>query len=575
MLIDVRSSMHTWDEIKPLKGKYYNGEWPTIPEIFKITLSQYPNNECFTVFNPDKKTYTYTEVYNEIKRIKDYLIECGVKKGDKVILNGKNSIAWALAYLATHFAGAVIVPLDNQMHIDRMEKLSDYADGVFVFADFDVMEKLDENNPWYKSLKGKLTLGGHSTRCDNIYEAIATKEHDEVSVTETDLAAILFTSGTTGNEKGVMLTQRNISSDIYQAADDVGVNSTDTLYALLPLHHSYCCTAVLLESIKHGANCLFGHGIIVSRMIADMKKGHVTTFMGIPLLYNKILDGIMSKIKAQGKVKYSFITSLMWINGTLKKYFKIAPFRGFFNKKILSNLGMDYNKVLICGAGPLSAKVFRQYQQFGLDFLQGYGLTEASPIITLNPIKHFKVDSVGRVFPLDEVIIANPDNLGVGEIRVKGPNICTGYYKDEENTKALFDENGYMKTGDLGYLDSENYLYIKGRLKNIIVTEGGKNIFPEEIEDYFQTISEIQQIVVRGYQKAKDVPCECVEAIIYPNPDSFKGSSKQETKAKIEAIVSKVNVELASYKKIEKITIVDEMMEMTTTQKIKRNKLSV
>ena len=229
--------MHTWDEIKPLKGKYYNGEWPTIPEIFKITLSQYPNNECFTVFNPDKKTYTYTEVYNEIKRIKDYLIECGVKKGDKVILNGKNSIAWALAYLATHFAGAVIVPLDNQMHIDRMEKLSDYADGVFVFADFDVMEKLDENNPWYKSLKGKLTLGGHSTRCDNIYEAIATKEHDEVSVTETDLAAILFTSGTTGNEKGVMLTQRNISSDIYQAADDVGVNSTDTLYALLPLHH--------------------------------------------------------------------------------------------------------------------------------------------------------------------------------------------------------------------------------------------------------------------------------------------------------------------------------------------------
>ena len=132
-----------------------------------------------------------------------------------------------------------------------------------------------------------------------------------------------------------------------------------------------------------------------------------------------------------------------------------------------------------------------------------------------------------------------------------------------------------MKTGDLGYLDSENYLYIKGRLKNIIVTEGGKNIFPEEIEDYFQTISEIQQIVVRGYQKAKDVPCECVEAIIYPNPDSFKGSSKQETKAKIEAIVSKVNVELASYKKIEKITIVDEMMEMTTTQKIKRNKLSV
>ncbi len=567
--------MHTWEKILPYKGKIYNGEWPTIPEIFLMTLDQYPNNECFTVFNPDKQSFTYSEVYNEIKRLSSYLIECGVKKGEKVILNGKNSIAWAIAYLSVQFAGAVIVPLDNQMHMDRVEKLSEYADGVFVFADIDVMEKFNEDNPWYKNLKGKLTLKGHSNRCPNIYDVVPSKEYDRVIVDENDLAAILFTSGTTGNEKGAMLTQKNISSDIYQAADFVGVNEKDTLYALLPLHHSYCCTAVLLESIKHGSNCLFGHGIIVSRMLADLKKGHVTVFMGIPLLYNKLLDGIMKNVKAKGKFTYTLVRTLMWVNGTCKKYLHISPLRGFFNKKILSNLGMDYNKVLICGAGPLAPTVFRQYQQFGLDFLQGYGLTETSPIVTLNPPKHFKVDSVGLVFPLDEVIIADKDSQGIGEIRVKGPNVCIGYYKDEENTKALFDENGYLKTGDLGYLDNENYVYIKGRSKNIIVTEGGKNIFPEEIEDYFQTETDIAQIVIRGYQKAKGVPCESVEAVIYPNPDVFKDKPKEEVQNAIEAIVKRVNVNLAAYKKIEKITIVDHEMEMTTTKKIKRNKLDV
>ena len=567
--------MHTWEKIQPYKGKIYNGEWPTIAEMFLITLEEFPNNECFSFFNPNKISYTYKEVYAHIRRISSYLIECGVQKGDKVILNGKNSIAWALAYLASQFAGAVIVPLDNQMHIDRVETLSEYADGVFIFADFDVMEKLNKENPWFKNLKGKATLKGHTDYCNNIMDLVPSKEYERVIVDENDLAAILFTSGTTGNEKGAMLTQKNIVSDVYQAADFVDVNETDTLYALLPLHHSYCCTAVLLESIKHGANCLFGHGIIVSRMIADLKKGHVTVFMGIPLLYNKILDGIMKNIKAKGNFTYNMVRTLMWINGTFKKYFHISPFRGFFNKKILSNLGMDYNKILICGAGPLAPQVFRQYQQLGLDFLQGYGLTETSPIVTLNPPKHFKVDSVGLVFPLDEVIIADKDSQGIGEIRVKGPNVCLGYYKDKENTEALFDDDGYLKTGDLGYLDKENYVYIKGRSKNIIVTEGGKNIFPEEIEDYFQTETDVAQIVIRGYQKDKGVPCESVEAVIYPNPDTFKDKSKEDVELAIEAIVKRVNTNLTAYKKIEKITIVDHEMEMTTTKKIKRNKLDV
>lgn len=561
-------------ELQPYKGKFFDGEWPTITEMFNIALSKYADRPCFTVFEKKEKIcLTYKDVHERIKNVASYLSAQGVKKGDKVVLTGKNSIQWGISYFAINYAGAVVVPIDAQLPVERMLKLAEFADSVFLITDGEVFSKIPADNAWHNGLLGRLTLTGSHEGITGVMDVKAEKLIDYVKISENDLAAILFTSGTTGNEKGAMLTNRNIISDTYLVADGMGVDETDVLYALLPLHHSYCCTTVLLETVKHGASCLFGHGIVVSLMINDLKRGGVTVFMGIPLLYNKLLNGIMNKVKAQGKLTYALVSTLMWINGFFKKYFHCAPLKGFFNKKILSNLGLDKSKVLICGAGPLSPKVFKQYQQLGLDFLQGYGLTETAPVLTLNPIKHFKLDSVGRVLGQMDIIIADADSSGVGEIRVKGPNVTPGYYKDEENTKALFDENGYLKTGDLGYMDSEKYVYLKGRAKNLIVTEGGKNVYPEEIEDAFQTYTNVEQILVRGFQQKKDVPCECIEAVIYPSPDYYKakGFTPEQIKADIEATVKTVNQNLMIYKKIEKITIIDKPMDMTTTKKIKRN----
>lgn len=561
-------------ELQPYKGKFFDGEWPTITEMFNIALSKYADRPCFTVFEKKEKIcLTYKDVHERIKNVASYLSAQGVKKGDKVVLTGKNSIQWGISYFAINYAGAVVVPIDAQLPVERMLKLAEFADSVFLITDGEVFSKIPSDNAWHNGLLGRLTLTGSYEGISGVMDVKAEKLIDYVKISENDLAAILFTSGTTGNEKGAMLTNRNIISDTYLVADGMGVDETDVLYALLPLHHSYCCTTVLLETVKHGASCLFGHGIVVSLMINDLKRGGVTVFMGIPLLYNKLLNGIMNKVKAQGKLTYALVSTLMWINGFFKKYFHCAPLKGFFNKKILSNLGLDKSKVLICGAGPLSPKVFKQYQQLGLDFLQGYGLTETAPVLTLNPIKHFKLDSVGRVLGQMDIIIADADSSGVGEIRVKGPNVTPGYYKDEENTKALFDENGYLKTGDLGYMDSEKYVYLKGRAKNLIVTEGGKNVYPEEIEDAFQTYTNVEQILVRGFQQKKDVPCECIEAVIYPSPDYYKakGFTPEQIKADIEATVKTVNQNLMIYKKIEKITIIDKPMDMTTTKKIKRN----
>ena len=565
---------HIWSELDSFRGRIIKGEWPTIPQLFMIATERFPENTAFSVYEPEKKAMTYTEAWRKIRQVAAMLQESGIRKGDRVLLNGKNSPDWALAYFGILAAGGVIVPIDNQMHTDRCMRLSEYAKVRFAICDLDVLEKMKGiGGTWYDSLCGKALLKGKSDEYRKIAELDNQPVEELVEVSENDYAAILFTSGTTGNEKGAVLSHKNIISNVYQAADFVSyLTDKEVFYALLPLHHSYCCTTVLLESVKFGAECLFGHGIVVSRMINDMKMGKVTVFMGIPLLYNKVIAGVMKKLKDKGAFTYGLVSALMAVNGWCKKAFGKSPFKGFFQKKILSQLGLDHARVLICGAGPLSPVVFKQYQQLGLDFLQGYGLTEASPVVTLNPPSHFKVDSIGCPLSFIDMIIADKNAEGIGEIRIKGPNVCLGYLDDEENTKALFDENGYMKTGDLGYMDSENYVYLKGRAKNIIVTEGGKNVFPEEIEDMFQLYPQVEQILIRGFQMKKDVPSESIEAVIYPSPDYAKenGLDKSAMDSEIEKIIKEVNKDLVGYKKIEKLTIVTEPMQMTTTKKIKR-----
>jgi long-chain acyl-CoA synthetase len=220
--------------------------------------------------------------------------------------------------------------------------------------------------------------------------------------------------------------------------------------------------------------------------------------------------------------------------------------------------------------------VFRKYNQLGLDFVQGYGLTETSPIINLNPIEAYKETSVGKVLPQTEMKILDPDERGIGEVIVKGPMVMEGYFELPEETAAIFTPDGFLKTGDVGYLDDEMYLYLTGRAKNLIVTEGGKNVYPEEIENEFQLFEEIDQILVRGFELDKKMKTEGIEALVYPNPE-FKwnedGSApdKAAVKKRITAIIGEVNQRLLPYQKIAQTTVLEEPMEMTTTKKIKRD----
>jgi long-chain acyl-CoA synthetase len=380
-----------------------------------------------------------------------------------------------------------------------------------------------------------------------------------------------------GHPKGVMLTHRNLVSDCYLAqGTPLFVYHTDVFYAILPIHHAYTMLAVFIETISTGAEVVFGKRMVTKAILKDLKEAKITMLLGVPLLFNKVLSGIIRGLKEKGPVVYGVISFLMFVSGFIKKVFKVNPGKKMF-KFILDKASLTSVRICICGGGPLAPSVFRKYNQLGIDFVQGYGLTETSPIITINPIEQYKETSVGRTCPQVDMKILDPDERGIGEVIVKGPMVMKGYFNMPGETADSFTPDGYLKTGDLGYMDSENYLYLTGRGKNMIVTAGGKNVYPEEIENEFQLFDEIDQILIRGYVEDAETKSEAIEALIYPNIEfkTEKGESlsKEAMKDRIEEIIAEVNKNLQPYQRIDRTVILGTPLEMTTTKKIKRGRV--
>lgn len=557
---------HTGDFIDEYRGKSFKGEWPTLREMFEITVSRFPNNTAFRAILPKELSFTYKEADKKIREIAYYLMDRGVKKGDHVAVCGKNSPEWALAYLAITFAGATIVPLDYSLHTSEMEKLLSFGDVDRIFIDSEKINDLDKDGLF---IKEKYSLDEPLEGYKYILD-LTGEERELPEVESKEIAAILFTSGTTGTPKGVMLSHNNFMYDVFTAEKFITVFPTDVFYAILPIHHTYTMTAVFLETICNGASCLFGKRLVTPIMLKELKEGRVTMLLGVPMLFNKLLAGLMKGIEKQGKFKATIIHALMSFSGFVKKVFHVNPGKKMFSKMLLSKLSLENMRICISGGGPLPASTFKSFNQLGLNFVQGYGLTETSPITHLNPIEAYNEESVGLPFYGMEQKIVDPDKDGNGVIYIKGPQVMMGYYKNEAATQEVIDSDGWLNTGDVGHIDDKGYLYLTGRAKNIIVTEGGKNVFPEEIEDKFQLYEEIEQICIVPYVINKELKSEGIRAIILPTSAFTFNKSKEEIEKRINEIVEEVNKDLQSYKKITLVTVTDEAMEMTSTKKIKR-----
>jgi len=584
-------SRQPWKYLDTYRGKAFTGEWPTFPEMFKIETERFADRPCFTDFsgpNGDKKTLTYKEVYSNVIKLAQWLIANGLKKGDRVAISGKNSPEWCTAFMATHFASGVVIPIADVLHTAEVTNLFKVAEPKFAFFDDGKIPYLKENHP------NVITKSLNPTEPENYIYNLSTTNPETWNepVVESDLALINFTSGTTGNPKGVMLSHKNIICDGYLTMTNIDFYPEDIFYQILPVHHCYGMLAAFIMPLEIGASVVFGKTLAISRVLKDLHDGEVSVMFGVPLIYNKLLAKINKDIQNKGAFKAATIHFLRGVSYGIKKLTGKNIGKALF-KSILQESSIYTWRVAMSGAGPLAPSVFKQCNEMGINFIQGYGLTETSPIITITPIEHFKIESVGRDYSPYNDIKTIPSEFSsgfskkghypIGEIVIKGPMVMMGYYNMPEETAKVFTEDGYFRTGDLGWIDDEHFVFLCGRAKNMIVTSGGKNVYPEELENAFQLYNDVQQVVIRGYynegDKLGNKEAEEIEALIYVNDSLYKTLNlkrdaetlQPEVRAEVEKIVSKVNKTLCHFQQITRVTVLKEPLALTPSSKVKRN----
>ncbi len=559
-----------WSFLNEYRGKEFEGKWPRVYQMFHISALRFPDRLCFHSFEPVETRLTFTEAECRIKEIAGYLQENGFQEGEKVAVAGRNSTEWTLAYFAIIYAGGIVVPLDYSLKDNEMENFISFGGVTRLFIDSERAASVDKD--------GRLGLAKYTLDDADGFVSVHDMHGAFRGTPEKkpdDVAAIIFTSGTTGTPKGVMLTHDNLVSDCFLTQSILDIRKTDVMYAILPISHAYAMMAVVYISISAGAAVVFGRKLAMSHIIRELKAGQVTVFMAVPMIYNKMIGALMGGVRKKGALVYGIIRALMGVSGFLKQNFNVNIGHRLFHS-ILSKLSLDGLRLCISGGGPLPPSTFRMFQELGLDFLQGYGLTEASPVTHLNPSDAFRVESVGKLFPEEEVKIVDPDSDGNGLIFIKGPMVMKGYYKNEEATREVLSEDGWLNTGDVGHQDKDGYLYLTGRAKNVIVTEGGKNIFPEEIEAQFQLFSEIDQVCVIGYMADESLRKEGIAIVIRPS-DDYRESMKNDEAAitrHMNELVEQVNRDIQHYKRITKVMVVNDKLPMTSTSKIRRNDVS-
>ena len=553
-----------------LKKKYHKTEEVTnFKDMLYRSGDIYRSRTAFKVKdeNDNIKKVTYEEFKNDVIYVGTCLLEKGFEN-KRIAVIGKNSYKWCVSYLAASIVG-IVVPLDKELHTDDIINFMNVSQTACILGDKKILDNISDNiekveNPdteyiIFENNFDKTLNEGKAAYLDGY------KKFDDITIDPDELRILLFTSGTTGSAKGVCLSQRNICSNILSIYGIVKVRRSDLFFSILPLHHTYECTIGFLLPIYSGASIAHCEGL---RYIAkNMQEFHPSVILCVPLLLENVHKNIVKNMNKTLPDKYKK-------ENNENPYYDL-PFiiKKIVRNKVKNTLGGRL-RVFIVGAAAANPDVVADFRALHLNTLQGYGLTECSPLVAGNTDFFQKDDSCGLPIPNVEYKIENPNDEGVGEIIVKGPNVMIGYYEDEEKTKQTI-VDGWFHTGDLGKIDENGYLYITGRCKSVIVTKNGKNIYPEEVEYYLNDNPLISEALVLGIQKENDDETY-INAQIYPNIEAItehlKGSvpTKEEIWKIISDVVSNVNNKLPNYKHIKSFGIRDKEFEKTTTQKIKR-----
>ena len=552
-----------------LKQKYHKCEEVTnFKEMIERSAQIYKTRTAFKLKNKDGEIYskTYEEVKNDIYALGTELIENGLTN-KRIAVIGKNSYKWAISYLASSIVG-VVVPIDKELHSDDVINFMNVAECECILGDGKNLKTITEN---IEKLNNKKTIFVDFEKSFEHYleagRTLLEKENtkfEEIKINPDEMKILLFTSGTTGNAKGVCLSQKNICSNILSIYGIVKVKKSDLFFSILPLHHTYECTIGFLLPLYSGASICYCDGL---RYISkNMLEYHPSVILCVPLLLESMYKKIMKSLKKSLPEKYTKdgenpIDKLPFI------------LRKIVSRKVKNTLGGRL-RVFIVGAAAVNPEIANIFDKLKLNSLQGYGLTECAPLVAGNTDFYKRNDSAGLPIPTVEYKIDNPNQEGVGEIIVKGPNVMLGYYNMPEETEKVL-KDGWFHTGDLGKIDENGFLYITGRCKSVIVTKNGKNIYPEEIESYLNESPLISESLVIGTHKENDDETY-VNAQIFPNKEAIteylKGTvpTKEEIKKVISDVIANVNSKIPNYKHIKDFAIRDSEFEKTTTQKVKR-----
>jgi long-chain acyl-CoA synthetase len=533
--------------------------YKTITEMFERSAKEYSNRVMSKIKRGGVwREYTFGEVLGYVRKMAEYLKEKGIKKGDFVALVSENRPEWGWGYLAIQWAGGTVIPLDARLTDVERRFLMDFAGVKGVICSRDYLMEMEEAK---KELKFDFILSMEDL--DKIFEKY--EGIDRVELDSEDLAEILFTSGTTGSPKGVMLTHKNIMSDLEGLYQIIDVDKNDVFFSILPLHHVYECTGGFLAPIYVGASVAYASSLRPNVMLEEMREIRPTVWLTVPLVLEKIYQKILKTLNEQKGVKKVLIN-------LMKTFAKER-----LSKRIKASLGLDRVRYVVSGGAALPEWVSKGLEDLGFPILQGYGLSETSPILTLNPPHSPRNKSVGLPIPGVEIRLFEVNERGEGEIAAKGPMVMKGYYKNEKATKEVF-YDGWFLTGDIGYFDEDGYLYITGRKKAVIVTKGGKNIYPEEIENKLTESPYIEEVLVFGAINPETGEEE-VQALVYPNLDEVRSIAHKMGRVPdddfiyelISKEIERLSKDLAPYKRIKRFALRYEEFPKTTTRKIKRH----
>ena len=523
--------------------------------------------------NNQIKEITYNQYINDIKALGTALIDMNIKR---VVVIGNNSYKWCTTYLATTTAGKVIVPLDKaltDMEIGNLIKRSE-ADAIVYEKKY--QKAIDEIIKQGCNLKHKICMDSKEKEDILSYDKVLEtgrkmiekddNRYDNVKIDSYKMSIMLFTSGTTSEPKAVMLSQNNICSNIVAINKYVKLYESDTLLSFLPIHHTFECTITFLYGIYSGSTVAFCEGLRYIQQ--NLKEYKVSVFVAVPLVLETMYKKIQKAIKDKGKTE--LINKMSKISNALLKCH--IDLRKVLFKQILDNFG-GHLRVVFYGAAPMSKDTIIGYNNLGIEQVQGYGLTETSPVISAETDHKKRPGSIGLVLENLECKIDNPDKDGIGEITVKGPSVMLGYYNNEKATKEVL-KDGWFSTGDYGYKDEDGFLYITGRKKDVIVLKNGENVYPQEIEFLINKLPYVKECLVYQREQSKTDTMLCAK-IVYDEEmikETFGEKNEEEYKEKIWKQIKEINKNLPLFKHIKKIEITTQELEKTTTQKVKRYK---